>query len=91
MKDKTAFTEVQKMRQWWLWTVVYLIVLLLIGMILFQVFTGNPVSDHPASNAALLSLLVFIILPIVLFFYLFKLTVRIDKDVICYGFSPKTN
>jgi len=91
MEKEILFSEVQKFRQWWLWLILILAAVPLLGILAYQVITGNPVGDKPASNGSLIIIVLVIGLPLLLGFYYFKLFTIVEKDTIYYGFGVKGN
>jgi hypothetical protein len=91
MEKEVLFTEVQKFRQWWLWLILILASTPLLCILIYQLVTGQPVGDKPASNGALAALVVFISVPMLLGFYFIKLFTIIDSDTIYYGFGVSTS
>ena len=87
MEDSKEFIEVQRFRQWWLLLLMLLIALLFPAIIVYQSVTHQSVGNHPASNTGLFIIFIVLILPLCLFFYFSKLTVKIDQDSIYYGFN----
>jgi len=90
MEKEILFTEVQAFRQWWLWLILILASTPLLSILIYQVVTGQPVGDKPASNAVLAVLVVFISVPMLLGFYFIKLFTIVDSDTIYYGFGVST-
>jgi hypothetical protein len=91
MEKEILFTEVQKFRQWWLWLILILASLPLLGILVYQVVTGQPVGDKPAPNSVLALLVIFISAPMLLGFFFIKLFTIIDQDTIYYGFGVSTS
>jgi len=91
MEKEILFSEVQKFRQWWLWFILLATTLPLLGILIYQVVTGNPVGDKPASNGSLAVIVVLIALPLLFGFSYFKLFTIVEKDAIHYGFGVKGN
>jgi len=91
MEKEILFTEVQKFRQWWLWLILILASTPLLGILIYQLVTGQPVGDKPASNAVLAVLVIFVSVPMLLGFYFVKLFTIIDTDTIYYGFGLSAN
>ncbi len=90
MEKEILFAEVQKFRQWWLWLILILAAMPLAGILIYQLATGQPVGNKPASNMVLVILVVFISLPMLLGFYFIKLFTVIDTESIYYGFGIGT-
>ncbi len=91
MEPEILFTEVQKFRQWWLWLILIFASLPLAGILIYQLTTGHPVGDRPASNAELAVIVVLISVPLLSGFYFFKLFTVIDTEAIYYGFGITNN
>jgi hypothetical protein len=91
MEEKQEYVEVQKFGQWWWMLILAAVSVPLIAVLIYQLVTGNPVGNNPASNTVLVVLLCFICLPISLILYFFKLTVKINNDGIFYGFTKYPN
>jgi len=87
MEPEILFTEVQKFRQWWLWLILILASLPLAGILIYQLSTGHPVGDKPASNAVLAMIVFLISVPMLSGFYFLKLFTEIDTETIYYGFG----
>ncbi|OCX51994.1 hypothetical protein BEL04_17735 [Mucilaginibacter sp. PPCGB 2223] len=85
------FSEIQKFRQWWLWLILIVTLMPLLGILIYQVITGNPVGDKPASNGSLIVIVLLVGLPLVLGFCYFKLFTVVERDAIYYGFGIKGN
>jgi len=85
------YEEVQQMRQWWVWLIVVLCALPSWIILIYQLYTGTPVGDKPASNLLLLCMSVVLTLPVIAIIYFLKLTLRIDSEGISYGFNFPTN
>jgi hypothetical protein len=85
--SKTLFKETQRFNQKWIIVLVSIPLVLTLWVIVKQVILGEPFGDNPAPDWVLwLSLLV----PVLIIAFIFSLTLntRIDKDGICYRFSP---
>jgi len=88
MEKQILFTEVQKFRQWWLWILLILAILPPIGMLIYQLVTGRPISNTSlfTSDILFLGLSLFISAPLLWCVYAIKLFTVIDTDTISYGF-----
>lgn len=91
MEKEILFSEVQKFRQWWLWLILIAASIPLLGIFIYQLVTGQPVGDKPASNGVLAALVVLISVPMLLGFYFVKLFTIVKSDAIYYGFGMKGN
>lgn len=91
----TAFYEVQRFRQWWLWVVIGLTTA---GMLLFiatafynQIILGVPYGDKPMTDEYLIITTiacVAIMIGVVVVMYVAKLEVKVDHHGITYRFTP---
>lgn len=87
MDKKPAFYEKQRVRQWWVWLSLLGPVLLLLGMMLYQVTTGEEVGDNPAPNEVLI-LLTLIMGVLAWLTFRTRLETKIDDEGIRVKFSP---
>jgi hypothetical protein len=88
MDEKVVlYEEVQQMRQWWLWLIIILCIAPLWLILGYQLITGKPVGDKPASDLLLFTICVIATAPLAGILYFLKLTTRIDSEGICYGFN----
>lgn len=88
------FQETQKFRQWWIWLIVFLPMAIVLGILLYQMITGQPVGDEPAPDWLLFVLLFAIPIPVAVGFFIARLTTRVDEHGFYYGwniFSSKLN
>jgi hypothetical protein len=84
---KKTFREVQNFRQWWLWLIVIVSAIPTLGVLLYQVVTGQQIGDKPASNTVLLALSFVVPVPMFFVLYFAKLTTIIDCSGIEYGWN----
>ena len=91
MEKDILFREVQKFRQWWLWLILIAAALPFAGILIYQLATGQPVGNKPASNGELAVLVLFISVPMLLGFFFIKLFTVINSESIYYGFGVSTN
>jgi len=89
---KILFQETQHFRGNPLWTVLLsLPVLIFMSVLVYQLITGKPVGERPMSNAALVFLSLFVLIPSVWASRRVKLTTIIDEEKIMYGWNMPTN
>ena len=88
---KILYQEIQHFRGNPLWTVLLsLPVLLFLSILVYQLLTGKPVGDKPVSNASLVFLCLFVLVPSVWASRRVKLTTIIDEEKIAYGWNMPT-
>ncbi len=85
-----SFREVQRLRAWWIWVLVILIPLFLGGILVYQMVTGTPVGDRPASNWVLLMNFLLTLLAAVSVLAL-RLEIQVDAGGIHYRMFPFVN
>ena len=88
----TIFFEEQQLKKHWLWLVVLLAPFCFLAYtLLYQLYTGKLIGDHPSSNINISVLLLFY--GVMVYFALFyvKLSTIISSDKICYGWNLPTN
>jgi len=90
MPQTSVFVEKQRFTQWWVWLFVLLPVFLILLIVLFQLISGQPVGNKPASNTELLVLL-FVLLPLPVLFFTMQLTTRITDAGIEMQYRPILN
>ena len=83
----TIFKEVQRFKQWWLWSLLVGITLIPLIGIYQQIIMGKPFGNKPMSDAGLI-VFAFIMLLFLYWFYSLKLTTRIDEKGIYFYFFP---
>ena len=83
----TLFSEKQRFRQWWLWTLIIGLNAITLGIILTQIIGGEPVGNRPAG--ILFHALNFaIIMGTTLLFLSFRLETMITREAIQVRFFP---
>lgn len=85
--NKFLFEESQKFRQIWLWAILILTLGSIVGILIFQLATGQKVGSRPAPNIFLIILTVILVIPTFLGFYFSELTTKIDNEGIYYGWN----
>ena len=85
-QEEVLFEETQHFRQWWLWLIVILCCMPLAVILIWQVTSGEPVGDKPASTPLILALILLINGPMVLLFAKMRLRTVIIREGIRYGF-----
>ncbi|QEC51013.1 hypothetical protein EDD80_101535 [Anseongella ginsenosidimutans] len=86
-ENKYLFGEKQQFRQIWLWALLLAAVLPIPGVLIYQLITGQPAGDNPAPVTVLVILMLFVVLPLLLGFYYAKLTMRISREGIFFGWN----
>jgi hypothetical protein len=86
-KSDFLFEEIQNFRHWFTWSVILATLALMIGILLYQVFTGNTVGNTPASNGLLLGFIFIYYVPMIALMYYAKLTIHISHEAICFGWN----
>lgn len=81
------FQETQRFRQPWVWGIVLLPMAIVLGILLYQLITGEPVGDNPAPDRLLLLILFLIPVPVVVGFFVARLVTRIDREGLHYGWN----
>jgi len=81
------FTENQKIKQWWLWTILFAIVLLFFYAIFQQVILGEPFGNNPIPTAGLIAL-TLIPIGIMALLYSINLTTLVEDDYIYVSLKP---
>jgi 4-amino-4-deoxy-L-arabinose transferase-like glycosyltransferase len=87
MNDEIVFSETQRFKQWWLWTILIAINVQFLYIILRQVIGGQPVGDNPMSNTGLI-IVESITMLSTISFYFFRLETQISKEGIRVRFFP---
>jgi hypothetical protein len=85
-----SFDESQRLTSWLIWTITLGILFFFVSILLYQMLTGNKFGDKPAPNELLIVVILVICIPSVLLIRYTKLTLRIDKDTIYYGWNIPT-
>src|SRR5689334_19348507 len=89
--EKTLFKEVQHFRGNLLWTVLlFLPIVVFLTVLVWQLYTGKPVGDHPISNTGLIIITVCMLVPIIWAERTVKLTTIVDEEKISYGWNMPT-
>ncbi len=95
MTHKTAtsiFFEIQQFKKHWFWQLLLLAPFTYFcGVLVYQLYTGEYVGDHPAGNFDLTLLLLFYGSFAYLALFYVKLTTAISSDKISYGWNIPTN
>lgn len=86
-RSPALFQETQKFRQLWVWGIVMLPMAIVLGILLYQLITGEPVGDRPAPNWLLLLILLLIPIPAAFGFFVARLVTRIDEGGLHYGWN----
>jgi hypothetical protein len=83
----TAFKEVQKITQWWVWAILIGVAGIWVWGIIYQIVLGHQFGNKPLSNNGLL---ISAIIPfgMIGFFYLLKLKTEITSDGIDVKYFP---
>jgi len=81
------YREEQRMRQWWLWTLLLVIAGGALYTFISQILYGNPVGDHPMPDYGVYLLLIFSYALVFLFLKL-KLVTEIDSNGIQMQYIP---
>jgi hypothetical protein len=83
----TAFKEVQKITQWWIWAILIGVAGIWVWGIIYQIVLGHQFGNKPLSNNGLL---ISAIIPfgMIGFFYLLKLKTEITSDGIDVKYFP---
>lgn len=87
MDKKPAFYEKQRVRQWWIWAIILIPCMVPLGILLYQVITGEPVGDDPAPDFALV-LMILIMGGLAWMTYRSVLETKIDDGGIHVKYSP---
>lgn len=87
MDPKPAFYEKQHIRQWWVWLSLLVPTIIPLGVLLYQLSTGESVGDNPAPNGVLLAI-VLIMAGLCWLTLSAALETRIDSDGIHVRYSP---
>lgn len=87
MKTQPIFAERQRFTQWWLWVLLAGINGLVIYGAVYQLSTGKPFGNNPASDGVLIWTVVFS-LSITALFFVFKLETKISKEGVEVRFFP---
>jgi hypothetical protein len=89
---KPLFSEVQNFRHNLLWTLALMVpATVMIGILIYQLSTGELVGDRPMSNLSLGILCFFYVIPITLIIPFVKLVTVIDHEKISYGWNIPTS
>lgn len=88
-KMKEIFTEVQKFKQWWLWTLLIGITVVPVIGLIQQLILKKPFGNNPMSDTGII-LFAFTMLVILFIFSQVKLTTQIDESGIRMKFIPFT-
>ncbi len=83
----TEFKEVQKIRQWWIWLILFGVASIWVWGIVQQIILGKPLGTNPVSNAGLI---VTSVIPIILIalFYTIALKTEVSSRGIKIQFYP---
>jgi hypothetical protein len=84
---KSAYTEIQKFTQWWLWVLLLAVLALPVYGMLQQIILGEPFGSKPMSDLGLVLFFVGTLLIIGLFWYL-ELRTEIDETGIRVRLRP---
>jgi hypothetical protein len=87
MEDAMEFREVQRFRQWWLWAIIGLAVLIPAGILVYQLTGNSSVRYEPPGNAGGFIGITLIVLVILLFLSI-RLETIVDNAGITYRFFP---
>ena len=95
MKGKVIFREEQCFKYTWSWWVLLICTLPMVGGILYgfymQLYLGEPIGDHPASDTGLVIIGLFtcvLLLGLMWLFQFMRLTLEVDNGSIRYSFFP---
>ncbi len=81
--SRIYFQETQKMRQKWVWVLMFVVVGIWIWGIIQQIFLDIPFGDKPASNIGLLLIGLIVLAPLVILIKI-KLITEVRKDGLYY-------
>lgn len=84
---KSAYTEIQKFNQWWLWILLLAVLGLPVYGMFQQIILGKPFGSKPMSDLGLVLFFVGTLLLIGLFWYL-QLRTEIDETGIRFRLRP---
>ncbi|HEY9559758.1 MAG TPA: hypothetical protein VIR29_03095 [Anseongella sp.] len=85
--EDDLFEEKQQFRQLGIWALLLVTCLPVVGILGYQLLTGQLVGDRPASGMLLLFLSLLVVLPVFLGFYYATLTTRINNEGIFFGWN----
>ncbi len=85
--EHNSYHEVQRMHQWWMWSLLVLVDLFFLYGFVQQVVFGHPFGDDPAPDALLYVVLV-VLIALDVFTAMLKLEIRVDTEGIHYRFPP---
>lgn len=92
---RILFEEKQRFTQWWLWTILILVALLVSGIFInalyMQFVLGKPWGDKPMSDEGLIAFTLFnvtLMAVMLMVFFSSVLEVKVDKMGIVYRFFP---
>ena len=83
-----AFHEVQKVRQWWVWVLVYGAAALTWYGFIQQIVLGKPFGTHPAPDWAMWLMLLAIGIGFPVLFHILALIVQVLPDHILIRYAP---
>ena len=85
--NESVFCEKQSFRQWWLWTILFLLNAMCLFTAIWQLSGRKPIGDNPISNGGIL-FVTGIVLVLTSFIYSIHLETRIGQDGISVRFYP---
>jgi hypothetical protein len=87
MENGVLFSEKQRFKQWWIWTILIGVNTLMLSFVFIQVVKGKIIGDYPATNGQLITA-AGISLLITFFILSFRLDTQIKTDGIYVKLSP---
>jgi hypothetical protein len=90
IQKEIEFEETQRFTTWIVWLAMIGTLLVLVAAIIHQIVTGESIGNHPASNGALIAILLIYYVPAISLMLYARLTVRITNDTIYYGWNIPT-
>ena len=89
------FEEKQRFTQWWLWTILIFVALMVTGIFInalyVQLVLGKPWGDEPMSDEGLIGFTIFMITAMAIMLMVFfsaVLEIRVDRNGITYRYFP---
>ncbi|MES2565836.1 MAG: hypothetical protein V4565_03155 [Bacteroidota bacterium] len=90
-KESFDFEETQHLTNWFAWVLSIGTLSLVLTILIYQIVTGIQVGDHPAPNGALIGFILIFCVPSIVLLKHAKLTIRINKHAIYYGWNLPTS
>jgi hypothetical protein len=87
MDQKILFSETQQVGKNKIWLLILLAPAILLGILAWQLISGEPVGHNPMSNSSLMMLSVIYLAPAIWVLNKVKFRTRIDAEKIAFGWN----